>query len=155
MTFMTIEQFITTVCEHCGVQEDDIAVTRQESNGMVTINITLPEEDSGRFIGFHGESLEALQRIARVVFAREYPDTKIIININEYREERSEKLQELTKSIVERVISTGLPYTFQSYLPAHERFIIHSTLSQIDGGDAVTSVSEGEGKNRRLSIRKK
>ncbi len=152
---MTLEQFITTVCEHCGVAAEELQVKREDSDGMITIHITLPEEDSGRFIGFHGESLEALQRVARVVFAREYPETKIVININEYREERSEKLQELTKSIVERVISSGMPYTFQSYLPAHERFIIHSTLSQVEGSDAVESVSEGEGKNRRLTIRKK
>lgn len=152
---MTIEQFVTTVCEHCGVAAEDIQVQREESEGMIHVHITLPEEDSGRFIGFHGESLEALQRIARVVFAKEYPDTKVVININEYREERSEKLQELTKSIVERVLASGMPYTFQSYLPAHERFIIHSTLSQVDGADEVESISEGEGKNRRLTIRKK
>lgn len=152
---MTIEQFITTICEHCGVPANEMTVNQVDSEGIITVNITIPEEDSGRFIGFHGESLEALQRIARVVFAREYPETKIIININEYREERSEKLRELTQSIVERVIATGTPYTFQSYLPAHERFIIHSTLSEIEGSNAVESISEGDGKNRRLTIRKK
>jgi spoIIIJ-associated protein len=152
---MTIDTFVRNVCEHCGVDPEILEVSLDDSGDMVTVTISLPEEDSGRFIGFHGETLESMQRILRVIFSEEYPEKKIVLNINEYRQEREKKLQELTKNVAERVLETGQTYTFQSYLPAHERFVIHSTLGELPENEKLESVSTGDGKERRLSIRLK
>lgn len=152
---MTIEQFVQQLCEHCGVDLSALEVRVDETEEVVTVNIALPEEDSGRFIGFHGETLESLQRIIRVIFMNDYPNKKIVVNINEYREEREKKLQELTRSVAQRVLESGEPYTFQSYLPSHERYTIHATLSELEEADKLESISEGVGKDRRLTIRLK
>lgn len=152
---MTIDVFVRQLCEHCGVDTETLEVSVDDAAEMITVSISLPEEDSGRFIGFHGETLESIQRVLRVIFASEYPDKKLVVNINEYRQEREAKLQELTRNVAERVLQTGQVYTFQSYLPAHERFIIHSTLSELPEHEKLESISEGEGKDRRLSIRLK
>ncbi len=152
---MTIDTFVRNLCEHCGVDSEVLEVSVEDSSEMMMITISLPEEDSGRFIGFHGETLESIQRVLRVIFSEEYPEKKIVLNINEYRQERERKLQELTKNVAERVLETGQTYTFQSYLPAHERFVIHSTLGELPENEKLESVSTGEGKERRLSIRMK
>lgn len=152
---MTIESFVRNLCEHCGVDPEVLEVSIEETEAVIQVSINLPEEDSGRFIGFHGETLESMQRVLRVIFAEEHPEKKIVMNINEYRQEREKKLQELTKSVAERVLETGQAYTFQSYLPAHERFVIHSTLNDLPENEKIESVSLGEGKERRLTIRLK
>ncbi len=152
---MTIELFVRQLCEHCGVDPESLTVSAEDSDEMITVLVELPEEESGRFIGFHGETLESIQRVLRVVFSKEFPDKKIVLNINQYRQDRERKLQELTKNVSERVLETGEQYTFQSYLPAHERFIIHTTLGELPEAEKLESVSEGMGKDRRLSIRLK
>lgn len=152
---MTTDQFLQSICEHCGVDPSSVTVSAQESDDTITVQLDLPEDESGRFIGFHGETLESLQRIIRVVFNDTYPDKKIVLNINNYREERSEKLAEVTRNVAARVLETGRPYTFQSYMPAHERFIVHTTLSELPESDKLESVSDGEGRERRLRIRLK
>ncbi len=152
---MTIDGFVKQLCEHCGVDPEVIDVQMEDQGDTIVVTLNLPEEDSGRFIGFHGETLESMQRVVRIIFSTEYPEKKILLNINNYREEREVKLKELTQTAAQRVLESGQPYRFQSYLPAHERFIIHSTLSELPDSDKLESVSEGDGKDRRLSIRLK
>lgn len=152
---MTLETFITQLAEHCGVSPEDVQVSTREDGEYLKVSLELPEEDSGRFIGFHGETLESLQRVLRLIFQESKDDKKIILNVNSYRQDRAERLREITQSVAEKVLESGVPYTFQSFLPAHERFIIHTTLSEMAEGEQLESVSEGEGKMRRLSIQKK
>lgn len=152
---MTIQTFISQLAEHCGVSPDEVTVSVREDGDYLKVSLELPEEDSGRFIGFHGETLESLQRILRLIFQESKEDKKIIVNVNSYRQDRAERLKEITESVAQKVIETGNPYTFQSFLPAHERFIIHTTLSEMPENEQVESVSEGEGKMRRLTIQKK
>lgn len=152
---MTIESFLTQLCEHCGIESEVIKIGVTEEGEYLHIQLDLPEEETGRFIGFHGETLESLQRILRVVFQEDYAERRISLNINSYREERAERLIEIVRSVAERVLETGETYTFQSFMPSHERYIVHSSLSEIEGGEKLESFSEGEGKSRRLSIRLK
>ncbi len=152
---MTIDIFVKQLCEHCGVDPEILDVQIEDTEESILVTLNLPEEDSGRFIGFHGETLESIQRIVRIIFAAEYPEKKVLLNINNYRQEREEKLKELTQNAAMRVLESGQSYYFQSYLPAHERFIIHSTLGELPDADRLESISEGDGKDRRLSIRLK
>lgn len=149
---MTIESFLTQLSEHCGIDSQEVSVEISEDGEYLKVQLNLPEEEIGRFIGFHGETLESLQRILRVVFQEEYPEKRINLNINSYREDRAERLVEIVQSVAQRVLETGEPYTFQSFMPAHERFVIHSSLSEVEGGDQLESYSTGEGRDRRLSI---
>lgn len=155
---MTIESFLTQLCEHCGLAADDIQLSMDESDDQITLTLDIPEEDSGIFIGHHGEGIDSVQRILRIIFQdSEDPnmDKKIVVNINGYREKREDRLKDLTYSIGNKVLESGKPYTFNSYLPAHERYIIHSTLSEESGFSELESVSEGSGKARKLTIRLK
>lgn len=152
---MTLQDFLTQLAQHCGVEETSEIVNIVEDEQFVTATFQLPEEESGRFIGFHGEGLASLQRVARLIFEAQYPEKKIVININDYRERREAQLEEKTKNIVERVIESGRPFTFQHYLPSHERFVIHTTIGNLPEANEVESVSHGDGAARRLTIRLK
>ena len=151
---MTMQTFLTQLCEHCGLTTDSVSYSEEQVENTKKITLTVPEEDSGLFIGFHGETLESLQRLLRIIF-QESADEKIIFNVNDYRQQREARLQELTKSAVERVLQGDPAYTFHSYLPAYERFIIHTTLAELPEAAELESVSSGTGRDRRLSIQRK
>lgn len=154
---MKIQQFLTQLSEHCGVSPDAINIEMTETDEQISIHLIVPDEDSGIFIGHHGDVIDALQRIVRVIFqdSESESNKKITLNINYYREKRLEKLTELTRNIAQKVSDTGRPYEFRSYLPAHERFIVHSTLADMDDFSHLESISEGFGRDRKLVIRVK
>lgn len=149
---MTIDSFLTQLSEHCGISADDLKVEVQEDGEYLRVSVLVPEEDSGLFIGYHGETLDSIQRMVRIIFQDEYPDHKIMVNLNDYRQQREDRLTEITESVADRVLETGESYTFNSYFPAHERFVIHSFLAQNAKYAELESISEGSGKNRKLTI---
>lgn len=151
---MNIQDFLTNVCQHSGVEPESVEMVESDESGMVIANITVSPEDSGLLIGFHGENLSAIQRITRVVFQEDLTDKRLAVNINEYREQRAEKVKQLAVNAAERVLETGRPYTF-SYLPANERYVVHTTIAENPDYSTLESVSEGEGFHRVLVIRSK
>ncbi|MCB9813481.1 MAG: KH domain-containing protein [Pseudomonadales bacterium] len=152
---MKLKTFLVQLCEHCGLSEDDLEIDLKENDQGVIVNLNVPEEDSGIFIGHHGDSIDSIQRILRIVFQEEYENKRLILNINNYREKREDRLKDLTYSVANKVLDTGSKHVFDSFLPAHERYIIHSTLSEESEFKDLESVSEGIGRNRKLIIRLK
>ncbi|MBP7843099.1 KH domain-containing protein [Candidatus Woesebacteria bacterium] len=155
---MTIDTFLTQLCEHCGVAHEDIKLNVETLEKEIVLTLEVPESDSGIFIGHHGEGIDSIQRLLRIIFQdseNEEMDKKITLNVNGYREKREDRLKDLTYSIANKVLQTGRPYTFENYLPAHERFVIHSTLSEEKDFHELESISEGDGKERKLTIQLK
>jgi spoIIIJ-associated protein len=151
---MTIQTYLTNLCQHSGVDAEQVVVTLEEDDTHLHVQLDVPAEDSGLFIGYHGETLSSLQRLVRVIFQEKYADKKITVNVNDYREQRTSKLEDMARNAAERVLSSGQSYRF-SYLPPHERFVIHSFISENPDYSEVESVSEGEGGQRFLTIRLK
>lgn len=149
---MTIEDFLTQLSEHCGLRASELAVSVDENEEEIAVQMDLPEAESGLFIGYHGETLNSIQRILRLAFQREV-DKRITLNVNQYREQRREKLIEMAHQAAQQAMESGEPYTFNYYLPAHERYIIHTTISEEAELDGLESLSRGEGKNRRLTVK--
>jgi len=152
---MELKTFLTQLCEHCGLSEEEIDIKLKENEEKTTINLTIPEEDSGIFIGHHGDSIDSMQRILRVIFKDDFEGKRLILNINDYREKREDRLKDLTYSVANKALETGNEQGFNSFLPAHERYIIHSTLAEEAEFSELESISEGVGRNRKLVIRLK
>jgi spoIIIJ-associated protein len=153
---MNIESFLSQLCEHCGLSPEDIKVEVEENEEEILVNLTLPESESGLFIGYHGETLDAVQRVLRLAFQRESEDKRVRLNINKYREQRQEKLSEITVSMAAKAIESGEPQTLDFYLPSHERFLVHSAISDDPKfSDKLESVSSGQGNQRRITIKLK
>jgi spoIIIJ-associated protein len=151
---MTLSDYLQNFCHHCGFEPDQIKVEITEDETHVKVQLDVPADDSGLFIGFHGETLSSLQRIVRVMYQDQYPDKKIIINVNDYRQQREDKFRDLARTAAEKVLSTGRPYRFLSLTP-HERFVVHSTISESPEYQTLESFSEGEDPNRVLIVRLK
>ncbi len=151
---MTIQDFLLQLTEHCGLSADEVSVSLEEDGENLLVQLDLPEADSGLFIGYHGETLNSIQRILRLTFQREI-ERRIKLNINQYRQSREEKLVEMANNAAKKVLETGESHTFNYYLPPHERYVIHSTISDNPDYAELESVSSGEGKDRKLVVQLK
>src|SRR5258708_1344066 len=144
---MLIQEFVDRLLAHFGLEGSKVEITEDD---MIYVQITVSEEDSGLLIGYHGESLAALQKILQLIYRQDPEGKKIVVNVNDYKQRREAQIKEMTRRIAERVLQTGQSYLF-SYLPANERLVVHQTIAEPEFSE-LESISKGEGKDRRLEI---
>lgn len=139
--------------------DNQIEVNFDEESGYHKIQIE--SETPGLLIGYRGENLSALQIILRLFVSRALTQEseseeennwiKLTVNVGDYRERREETLTQLAHNAAQRVAYSGESYVFEHLSPA-ERRIVHMALKE---HLEVETVSEGEGKRRRLVVVKK
>ena len=122
-------------------------------DGTMYIDIIGPEpddEDMGLLIGRHGQTLEALQELTRVVVVqRTGMRTRIVVDVEDYRKRQIDRLVARAREIGERVARSGRPETFEPMNP-FMRKVVHDAVAGVAG---VESGSEGEEPERRVVVR--
>ena len=117
-----------------------------------TITVVLETEDTGILIGYHGETLEALQLILSLVLAKKTGAFKrVSLEVGDYKKNRSEWLERLAFDAKERAVAENKE-VYLSDLKSWERRVIHLLLQD---DKEVSSESTGEGKERVLVIKPK
>jgi len=117
-----------------------------------TVQVQLETEDPGALIGFHGETLASLQLILGMMVYRQTGQwTRVLVNVNDYREKRQESLERMALSAAQKVKFSGEAQALPPMSPA-ERRIIHLALA---GDPEVATESEGEDYHRRVVIKPK
>lgn len=116
------------------------------------IYVEMNGDDAGTFIGYRGETLNAMQTILTNI-ANKHLDTKahIILDIANYREKRQKALEELADKLSKTVIRTGKQLTLEP-MSAYERKVIHNRLQT---SEQVRTYSIGEEPYRKVVISKK
>jgi spoIIIJ-associated protein len=114
------------------------------------INVTLETEDTGMIIGYHGETLEALQLILSLILAKANGEFKrVSVEVGDYKKNRTEWLERLALDAKERALSQGSE-VYLSDLKSWERRVVHLLLQD---DKEVVSESSGEGKDRVLVVK--
>lgn len=105
--------------------------------------------DLGILIGRHGDTLNALQYITRLIVSRELQRrANIVVDVEGYKARREESLHKLAERMAQKAIQTGRTVTLDP-MPPNERRVIHVALRD----DArVETESIGTGDNRRVTI---
>jgi len=128
----------------------EASVSVSEAEEGYSLNIQTPE--SGLLIGYHGEVINSLQvLLAIIVYKKLKVWVRIIVDVGDYRLKREETIKRMALDKAEEVKRTGQSATLNSLSPL-ERRIVHMTLAK---DSDVYSESEGEGNNRRLTIKPK
>ncbi len=113
------------------------------------IILDVETDNGGLIIGRRGETLSALQYLVNVLIGKRTRRwTKVVIDVEHWRDRREETLRALALRQADRVRQQQRPVALDP-MPAGERRIIHVTLQ--DQHDIETH-SEGEEPNRRLVI---
>lgn len=114
-----------------------------------SVVIRLHGDDMGILIGKHGQTLDSLQYLTNLVANKTEKDwTRIIIDVEDYRDRRVETLTRLAKRLADRVRREGEPVSLEPMNP-HERKIVHLALQN---DRRIVTHSEGEEPNRYIVI---
>ena len=123
----------------------------QEGTMYVNVLGTGPDdEDMGLLIGRHGQTLEALQELTRVVVGhRTGLRSRVIVDVEDYKKRQRSRLASKAREIAKRVARTGQEEELEPMNP-YERKVVHDAVSGVTG---VGSSSRGEEPERRVVIR--
>lgn len=128
----------------------DATVVTSEDEENKTFKVQIETKEPAVLIGYHGETISAVQLILGIMVSKKLGDwVRIIVNVGDYREKREEALRRMALSAAQKAHFSNEAVSLTS-LSAAERRIIHLVLKE---HPEVETYSEGEGKERRLVIK--
>ncbi len=144
------EELVTEILDYFLSSMGVVATTyiRDEMvDGAIAFDIE--GEDAGLLIGRRGETLQALQFLVHMIVNRQLGrKAYVVIDVEGYRERRSEMLRTMARRAAGGVVSSGEPASLDPMSPA-ERRIVHMALAD---HPQVRTESEGQGASRRVVV---
>ena len=139
-------EYIKSIVMSLGMQECNIT----EKSNAEEIYFELDcGDDYGIIIGKRGETLDAIQYLARMVANKGKSSYKrVSIIVGNYRAKREETLRILARKTAVRAVRQGRNISLEPMNP-YERRIIHTAVQEIEG---ATSHSIGSDLDRRVVI---
>lgn len=120
-----------------------------DKTGRVMTIIQVEGPDLAGLIGSHGETLNELQYIARLMAGHELKRrANFIVDVDGYRERRREALTKLAERTAEKAVRRNRAVTLEA-MSAYDRRIIHMALRD---DERVYTSSVGEGAARRVRV---
>ncbi|MGH2559175.1 MAG: protein jag, partial [Thermomicrobiales bacterium] len=148
------KEIVKELLTRMGVVADVVAVDNPSSVALSpedppTIFIDVLGRDLGMLIGRRGENLAQLQYMVNLLANRKLGEwTRVIVDVEGYRSRREESLVGLAERVARQVARSRRPIILEP-MPPNERRIVHLTLR---GNTEVTTESNGEGTNRRITV---
>lgn len=142
-----IKKIVEDLISHLGI-EAKIDVSLKDD----LYQVQLEADESGILIGYHGETIRALQRITSMIIYRQTEEwLRIVVNVGDYRQRRQEVLKKMALSAAQKARFSKEAQVLPPMSSA-ERRIVHLTLAEETD---VETVSEGEGRNRAVVVHPK
>jgi spoIIIJ-associated protein len=143
-----VADFLEELLGHMGI--DAIAEPNPQGGHMYVDIVDGPEEDMALLIGRHGQTLEAIQELTRMIVSRRLDERiRVIVDVEDYRKRQEARLEERALEIAERVAETGDEQELEP-MNAYERKLVHDAVAEVEG---VESISRGEAPDRYVVIR--
>ena len=143
-----VADFIEELLDRMGI--DAIAEPSTHAGHVYVDILEGPEDDMALLIGRHGQTLEAIQELARTSVGRRLDQRiRVVVDVGDYRKRQDDRLIEQAHEVAERVASTGSEEALEPMNP-YQRKLVHDAVAEIDG---VESVSEGADPERYVVIR--
>lgn len=138
------KKFIIHVCKQMGM---DVEIETEIEGRQVYMNIIT--EKTGLLIGKRGRTLNALQTLTQLVLNKYSNQFLIVIlDAENYRDRREEKLRQLAQRLAEKVSREKREIQLEP-MPSYERRIIHTELAD---HEQVKTYSVGQDPNRHIVI---
>ncbi|MEO0124406.1 MAG: R3H domain-containing nucleic acid-binding protein [candidate division WOR-3 bacterium] len=122
-----------------------VSVSKDEQG--YTVNIKTKQNDA-LLIGKNGEHLWALQYIISRLAKRFYSNIKLLIDVNGYRQRKTNFLRKKAEAIARIVIQTGREMALDPMTPREEK-IVANKINELKG---VKLYTIGRGANRTVII---
>lgn len=114
---------------------DAIAEPNPHEGHMYVDIVDGPEEDMSLLIGRHGQTLEAIQELTRMVVGRRLDQrVRVIVDVEDYRKRREARLEEHARELAERVRESGREEELEP-MNSYERKLVHDAVADVEGVD--------------------
>lgn len=143
-----VADFIEELLDRMGI--DAIAEPTTHSGHLYVDILDGSEDDMALLIGRHGQTLDAIQEVARTAVGRRLDQRiRVLIDVGDYRKRHDDSLMDRAREVGERVAASGLEEALDP-MNAYERKLVHDVVAEIEG---VESVSEGVDPDRFVVVR--
>jgi spoIIIJ-associated protein len=140
-----VKTFVEQIVEAMGLA---VAVEVSDlEDGSVRVDVQ--GEEGELLLRRKGEGLDALQHLVNSAYRRDVGrDQRIVIDAMNFRLGKDIELQQMTKFLIEKVRTTGMPQELGP-LNSYSRRIVHMEVSRHDD---VASESQGDGQLKQVTI---
>jgi len=121
-----------------------------EQGGRVYVDILDGDpEDMSLLIGRQGQTLDAIQELSRQVVGHRLDQRiKVLVDVEDYRKRRAERVVEKARAAAEAALDSGSEQELEP-MDALERKIAHDAVAEIEG---VSTESRGEDPDRYVVV---
>jgi spoIIIJ-associated protein len=143
-----VADFIEELLDRMGI--DAIAEPSTHAGHVYVDVLDGPEDDMALLIGRHGQTLDAIQELARTAVGRRLDERiRVLVDVQDYRKRHDDRLMGLAREVAERVAASGAEARLDP-MNAYERKLVHDAVAVVDG---VESISEGVDPDRYVVVR--
>jgi spoIIIJ-associated protein len=122
----------------------------EEEENQVLVGIVVKNPAS--LIGFRGRNLVSIQFVLSLMVRTQIDEgVRVLLDVNNYRNEQKDRLKGMVANLIEKVIKTGNPVSLAN-MSSYERRLCHMMVAE---NEQVMSESEGEGEERHVVIKLK
>ena len=142
--YKLVKDYLKEVINNLGLD-----VSFEQKNEDDRVIIKMYSDNNGILIGYNGNTIRALETLAK---QKIYLETgirfKINLDVENYKDKKAARLIRTAKQIAKDVAKSNVPAQLDN-MNAYERRIIHNALTNFKG---VTTKSEGVEPNRHIVI---
>ena len=139
-----IQDYLETYFKNIDLEVN--VMVKQEEDGF---SVMLDAENNAILIGKAGQTLQSINTVVKGAVNSHFKGRyNVLIDINNYKQDRYEKVRALADRIARSVLRSKTAATLDP-LPNDERKVIHQVLSEMPH---IRTESIGEGNQRRLKI---
>lgn len=140
-----VTEFLEGLLVKMGIEA---TVSRGVRNGDIIFKVN--GDNVNNLIGYHGETLEAVQYIVNTIVREQVKAyrKKIYIDVENYRRKRQDTVEQIAEKMAKKVLTTKRSIKLEP-MNSYERKAIHNALTGIDH---IGTHSEGVEPNRCLVI---
>lgn len=148
-----IKDILTSLLKELSIPFDGMTITEEE--GYIRVDIA--SHEASRLIGWHGETLNALQHLVKVITRQKeatLPSSFIILDVDGYRRAQEERVKKMTEQKADFVRRTGNRLALVPMSPYFRR-LVHLYVAGTPSLQDLTTESIGEGEYRQVVLRLK
>ncbi len=147
-----IKEVVGELLNQMGITDAELKVSKDEENKILRVEIET--DDSSLLIGWHGETINALQHLTKAILRNKelITDYFLVLDVDDYKLKQQENILSLAERKAETVRSSGV----SQFLPPMSPFfrkLVHLNFTKPEYGD-ITTESLGEGDHRQVKIMK-
>lgn len=147
-----LQETLEEILKKLGTSYTKILISEDEKDSYV---VNIKSDEPSLLIGYHGENIQALQHLLKVLVWKKCETEKfnILVDIDDYRKRQEENVIALSQRKVDAVRKTGRKQILPPMSPYFRRKIHLYCMGA--GFDDIETSSEGEGDRRHIVIKLK